>query len=981
MSARRRAVSAPMVHHEQPDLAHSPPNPTISIPGERVRPLRDGLAVAAAIMLAACGSIALLYSRAVSAYEASTHAALRVLAESIAAQVDGDLHRTIVDPGQEATPAYEAAVAPLRRALARVAGLRFIYTIVRIDGQVRFVLDATPPGDADGDGVEDHSNVMDVYDAPDPAMLEALVAGRSGATGAVFGDAWGRTISGYAPFFDSEGVLAGVVGVDVTANDFDSWIASMRAVALSGLVPALLVSIAACLRVRWKGRLAQRAAAEGREAAERLALSERRLELALDGSGEGLWDFDIRQGSVYTDTRTLALLGRTAADAPAKPADWQALVHPDDLPRVLRRLDAHRRMPESTCEAEFRVRGRSGEWRWLLARGKAVARDANGLAVRLVGTVGDVTARRLLDNRLHRAALVIETVSEAVIVLEQTGQVVDWNHAAERVFGYPRRTAVGQPLAKLLGVPPDSALDGALRAPTGEDARWCGEARLRRADGEHVECDVALVPLLDAERRSVGQLFVARDVSERSRAERERRDQAVALARANAELREQREELRAQHVKLEQMNRKLRGTIAEAASASAAKSVFLAHMSHEIRTPITAIMGFADLIGEQLEGLFAGDLQPPDGLADCRDYAGIIRRSSDHLLQVVNDVLDLSKIEAGKLTVERVDTQLVELVDDVLRQLSIRARERGIGLGVEYAAGLPRTIQTDPVRLRQILVNVIGNAVKFTEQGSVRVAVELTHAGGRGPHVLFTVRDTGIGMSPEQLARLFRPFEQGDPTMSRRFGGTGLGLTITRSLVRRLGGEITASSKPGVGSTFTLTIEPGPLAQRQPAAACEPAKSGPDQCAPPALPSDAPLHGRVLLAEDGPDNRRLITTYLRKFGLDAEVAENGRIAVEKALAAADAGRPYDVILMDMQMPELDGYEATRRLRAAGLRVPIIALTAHAMAQDRAKCLSAGCSEYLTKPLKRAALRALLDAALSGAPAATLGDGAPAGHER
>lgn len=934
-----------------------------------VHSLRDGLLVAAAVLLAASGSIALLYLRAGAAYDAGVHAALRVLAESIAVQIDGDLHRRIVDPRQEASPEYDIAIAPLRRALASVAGLRYVYTVVRVGNDVRFVLDAAPRDDTDGDGVPDHSHVMEICAAPDPAMLAALAEGRSGAAKAVFEGAWGRTISGYAPFFDSSGAVAGAVGVDVTAAEFDSWVASMRTVALSGLVPALIVSIVACAGVWWKGQLALRAADARRQAEEQLALSERWLELALDGSGEGLWDWDIAAGSVYADARVRALLGCGQADVPIEIGAWRALVHPEDWLPVARRLDAHRRQALPAFEAEFRIRTPSGEWRWVRARGKAVSHDAGGRATRIVGMVGDVTARRLLDDHLYRAALVIETISEAVVVLDRAKRVVDWNRAAEEVFGHERGAAAGRALVELLGMTNDEPLFGALDAWTDGHARWAGASVLRRADGEPVECDVALVPLRDGDGRSVGLLFVARDVSERNRAERELRAHAVAQARMNTELREQRAELRAQHVKLEQMNRKLRATIAEAASASAAKSIFLAHMSHEIRTPITAIMGFADLIAEQLDGLCAADIPASDGLAECRDYAGIIRRSSDHLLQVVNDVLDVSKIEAGKMTVEHVETELRTLVDDVLAQFSIRARERGVSLSVTYDAGVPRVIQTDPVRLRQILVNVVGNAIKFTEHGSVRVDVGLTAAQERGPRIVFTVSDTGIGMTAEQIARLFRPFEQGDASMSRRFGGTGLGLMITRSLVRKLGGEISVSSEPGAGSVFTLTIDPGPLRANVSEAALgaalpvsvEPASAG---------ASDAPLCGRILLAEDGPDNRRLVAAFLRKFGLEADVAENGQVAVEKSLAAADAGTPYDVILMDMQMPCMDGYEATRRLRAAGLRMPIIALTAHAMSQDRAKCLEAGCSEYLTKPIERAALRRLLEAALRSPVATT-----------
>jgi CheY-like chemotaxis protein len=284
--------------------------------------------------------------------------------------------------------------------------------------------------------------------------------------------------------------------------------------------------------------------------------------------------------------------------------------------------------------------------------------------------------------------------------------------------------------------------------------------------------------------------------------------------------------------------------------------------------------------------------------------------------------------------------------------MRVRAAEKRLTLAMECAGPVPATIRSDPVRLRQVLMNLLSNAVKFTERGTVTVRVA-TEAGGT-PRVKFEVEDTGIGMTEEQMAGLFRPFTQADSSTTRRFGGTGLGLAITRRLADALGGEVSVRSAPGRGSTFSVTVGAGDLRGVPMVETLE----DPPEPAAPAPTSGAPAPGlamRVLLAEDGPDNQRLIAFHLRRAGASVDLAENGRAALDMTLEAAGAGRPYDVVLMDMQMPEMDGYTATEELRRRGYRGAIVALTAHAMTGDRERCLAAGCDEYLTKPIDRARL--------------------------
>jgi signal transduction histidine kinase len=382
---------------------------------------------------------------------------------------------------------------------------------------------------------------------------------------------------------------------------------------------------------------------------------------------------------------------------------------------------------------------------------------------------------------------------------------------------------------------------------------------------------------------------------------------------------------------------------AEAANQS--KSEFLANMSHEIRTPMTAILGFADCLMDD------GDMgrAPPSRVETIRT----IKRNGEHLLSIINDILDLSKIEAGKMEVELVETSPAQILQDVKTLMQANAEGKGLTWHVTSETLLPAAIQADPTRMRQILVNLVGNAIKFTELGGVRLECRFTT--GQQSRLEFDVIDTGIGMTPQQQQAIFQPFSQADASTTRRFGGTGLGLSISKRLAQILGGDVTiVRSAPGVGSHFRFTLPTDSSAAQRLVDARDQiverlaAESLAEHSQRPASLSGT----RVLLAEDGPDNQRLISLILRKAGAQVEVVEHGQLAVEKALQANVAAEPFDVILMDMQMPLLDGYSATAQLRASGYCLPIIALTAHAMNSDRQKCLDAGCDDHLGKPIDR-----------------------------
>jgi signal transduction histidine kinase/CheY-like chemotaxis protein len=393
-----------------------------------------------------------------------------------------------------------------------------------------------------------------------------------------------------------------------------------------------------------------------------------------------------------------------------------------------------------------------------------------------------------------------------------------------------------------------------------------------------------------------------------------------------------------------------------ALAADRAKSEFLANMSHEIRTPLTAILGFTDELID--EAARTGNTGGPD------PALLTVRRNSHHLLAVVNDILDLARIEAGKLSVENVPSSPLRILADVVSLLRPRAVEKQLRLETRLRGAIPETIQSDPTRLHQILVNLAGNAIKFTEHGGITMRLELLPAdGAHGPLLAVDVIDTGIGLSGEDQTRVFEAFAQADASLTRRHGGTGLGLTISRALARRLGGDLTVESETGRGSVFRASVATGPLdgvrmLDEIPLPEAPPPVRPESSTGVPEL-----LRGRVLLAEDGPDNQALISLVLRRAGLEVELASDGQIAFETAMAARERSEPFDLIVMDMQMPLMTGYEATAALRAEGIDVPILALTAQAMTGDRERCLAAGCNEYLSKPVDRVRLIALVSSLL------------------
>jgi PAS domain S-box-containing protein len=523
----------------------------------------------------------------------------------------------------------------------------------------------------------------------------------------------------------------------------------------------------------------------------------------------------------------------------------------------------------------------------------------------LIGT--DNTARKLveaeqkkLDQRLRDQQFytrsLIESNIDALMTTDPSGIITDVNKQMEALTGCTRDELIGAPF-KSYFTDPERAEAGIKRVLS-EKKVTDYELTACARDGKQTVVSYNATTFYDRDRTLQGVFAAARDVTERKRVEAE-----LQQAKAAAE------------------------------SASQTKSDFLASMSHEIRTPMNAIIGIADLLAKT-------PLSPVQN-----SYVQIFRRAGDNLLNLINDILDLSKVEASQLELERTGFSLNDLLEKVREMVAVRAHEKGLALVCEIAPEVPRDLVGDPTRLRQVLLNLLGNAIKFTESGEVALRVTPDVNPTVSGSLRFTIADTGIGIPSEKLGAVFEPFTQADSSTTRRYGGSGLGLTISKRLVELMGGCIRVESDVAKGSVFSFTV---PLEIWAGATRRATVSIGADPEPPlPAL--------RILLVEDSPDNRTITVAYLQDTPYQVEIAENGAIAYEKFTAGH-----YDLLLMDRQMPIMDGLTATRAIRVWEQTnhrppTPIIALTASALKGDQEKCVAAGCTAYLTKPIKQEVL--------------------------
>lgn len=666
---------------------------------------------------------------------------------------------------------------------------------------------------------------------------------------------------------------------------------------------------------------------------------------AMDSAAEAIVLTDLMGCLLYANRHYHTQIG-TTNDLVGSRNEWRyRFIQPRIASQI---LDSVAR--ERVWSGEIELRSANGCPIPFLLTASPVYDDSNTLRG-MLAIHTNVSSQKKDASEYRKFASLVENGSDFIAMMSLSGEMTYLNDAGKRLIGLeladpiPRGHLFQYVAPECVAQIGDQAMVEVFRS-----GLWKGESKLknfRTGESIHVDTTIFLVRHQDTgEPVCLGT--IQRDISESIRAKDE-------LLKRTKQLEE------AQHC-IEQQAIQLEAAKEEAERANHAKSGFLANMSHEIRTPMTSVLGFTDLLMEELTSSGAST-QVINALAT-------IKRNGRHLLDLVNDILDLSKIEAGKMTVERMPCRIRDMISDVETLFRERFEKKQIELVISCHGLLPETIQTDPTRLRQIIINLLGNSLKFTERGTVSLAVDLVRENLAAPQLRMIVKDSGIGMDKQTLSRIFRPFTQAEVSGSR-FGGTGLGLAISQLLAEMLGGKITVESTLGAGSTFTVLIDTGPI-EGVILSSNTPGESRPEPISKDPLPTSERIPDgiRVLLVEDGLDNQRLLSILLKKQGAMVEIAENGLLAIEMVERSNDKSMPYDIILMDMQMPVMDGYEATAKLRAMNCQIPIVALTANAMTGQRDKCLTIGCSDFATKPIQRAELfRTILHNLVSSATAA------------
>lgn len=630
---------------------------------------------------------------------------------------------------------------------------------------------------------------------------------------------------------------------------------------------------------------------------EALRRSEERYHLAMDAVSEAVWEWDLRTDKRYFSPGFFYHLGYREQEIPTTDEAWLALLHTQDVEDFQSSIHRHngpRNQDGQPLIMEYRVRNKQGEYVDVQSIGKVVEWDPQGNAVLRRGTLRDISAQKQVESELRKLSQAVEHSPVMVIITNIQGKIEYVNPKFTEVTGYSASEAYGRNPSFLQSGLTNKNIYQDLWQTISAGKEWRGEIQDRKKNGEIFWESISISVVRNAEGEVTHYVGIKEDITARKEAER-----------------------------------LLAGAKEEAEQANRFKSHFLANMSHEIRTPMNAIIGLAHLVLQT-------DLNPKQS-----DYLKKIKNSAQNLLGIINDILDFSKIEAGKLEIEETAFQLDQVLENLVGLVSLRAEEKGLKLSLQRDRDVPNALIGDPLRLGQILLNLVQNAIKFTELGKVEVAVKLINTQPDKVRIAFAVSDTGIGIETERLPRLFEAFEQVDSSSSRQYGGTGLGLSICKQLVELMHGELSAQSVPGEGSSFRFVLELGLQEESSHSDSGHFVSQDNNNI------FSKQLRGKVLLVEDNPTNQLVARELLESFGLQVVIADEGGAALERLRQDG-----FDLVLMDIQMPGMDGYAATRAIRAEQrhAQLPIIAMTAHAMEGDKEHCLTSGMNDYLSKPV-------------------------------
>jgi PAS domain S-box-containing protein len=809
-------------------------------------------------------------------------------------------------PADLVSPVYSRIKDRLMRIRMANPLYRFVYLMGKKNKTVFFLVDSEPPES------KDYSPPGQLYEDATNLFLNTFDFGKEIAEGPLRDD-WGTWVSASIPILDplSKRVIS-VLGADVDASDWLKKIYAARRQPILAIMILTLLAMAFTIDRR-RSRLSSLMIAE----------SEQRLQYALNATSEGVWDWNIRTGKTTYSTHWIEMMGYSQQEALLIGDFRKGIIHEDDLSKMLEALGLYLQGNTPVYECEIRLKTKTGEYKYTLDRGKVVEWNQEGSPIRMVGTFTDITERKRAEDALkeseERLHAVFDYVQAGIILIDPaTHTIVSANRMAADLCG----TTTDQMKGRVCHEYICPALMGKCPITDLHETVDNSERMLLTADGRKIPILKTVVNVTIGGKVYLLESFI--DILARKQAE-------DALLRSN-------EELEKINNLLEQANQLSIEMTIKAEMANKAKSEFLANMSHEIRTPMNGIIGMSEL-------LLGTDLN-----AKQIQYAEIIRKSGDALINLINDILDFSKIEADKLDLETIDFDLRVMLEDLTELLSIRSAEKGIELSCLIEPGVPTRLRGDPGRLRQIIMNLAGNALKFTHQGEVAMRVGLIEANDESVTLKLSIRDTGIGIPMDKIPILFSVFTQVDTSTTRKYGGTGLGLAISRRLTEMMGGTISVESTDGKGSTFSFTVV---------------------LCKQRGIAHQLPLQyeglsgQHVLIVDDNATNREILSLFCDTWGIRHEEAASGDEALSILNHALKAGDPFRIAILDAVMKGMNGVELGKLIKQDPLfqDTALIMVSSLALRGEVSPLREAGFDAYLTKPVRQMQLFDCLAAVL------------------